>query len=341
MENGDRDLIRAQNEGVGLELLAMQKLSAPANFPECQMNEGDFKEDYGSKMVSSDVQNSLMWSKDRSIDNGLFATVAESVPLLGNTFGFFGNDVEVNIYTSAASEDYGTPYTDLIFEIRNTRDGALEKKFSNLKNVTRFMVDVTTDSPSAVEKKIERAEETFQQGRLHYVHYFRSKMPGATLGIANVPNLILPINELELVSFLKQVRPYIDGERGLIINREKFQERYQAFAESLRQSLYRQAVEQIKAFSAACANEKIISNNDRDQINTLVDEGQINKAHDLAYKLANPPKGREIVPDVNKNKRGGFLQSLRVLLETAMSLDLIREKREQKENSLANMRKAA
>lgn len=342
LENGDHDLIRAQNEGVGLELLAMQELSAPANFPGSQMLEEDFIDHYGKEMVGLAQKRAIEMKQSQNVDIGTFAAVAETVPLLGNTFDFFGKDVEVNIYTSAPSEDYGTPNTDLIFEIKNQCAGELARKYGSLKSTTRFMVDVTIADKETVRKKIERSEESFNRGRLHYLHYFRPKSGlTATLGISNAPNLILPINETELISFLRQVKPYMDAGKGEIIDRKKFGEYYQSFAESLRQSLYRQVVEQINAFLIACTAEHIINDTQRVEINDLVEGGDVTKAYDYVDKLMQPTKNNGNQTVVNVPKRNGFLQSLKVLVETAMSLELIREKRGQSKSGFEHLRRAA
>lgn len=340
----DPDFERARMEGVGDTLLAIQRICSPAYFPGYQMAESDFIQIYGKETVSQAMEKSAKLKQQHNVDIGTFAAVAETIPLLGNTHNFFGQDsegspIEIGIYGTAPAEDYGEPNGDLIFEIKNVYDKPTTAKHA-FKPVTRFIVDVTTAGEADIQGKINRSEKIFKAGKLHDILFFKSKInPNAPIGVQNVPNLILSIKEEELVAFLRKVRPYIDVQSNVIINREKFDEAYQDFAEDLRGSLLIQAIEQAKVFASVCFAGGVITDPEQQEIAKELDAGDILKTFASVEKIIDKIQGSRIIPEERKNNSLKYLRSLKTLVETAVSLDNINKRK--KKNSLTQERKAA
>ncbi|MEK7614124.1 MAG: hypothetical protein AAB428_00445 [Patescibacteria group bacterium] len=310
----------------------LQRLSARAKFPEHSMEEDQFTNELGSEMVSAARQGvsktRQLYRGSENMGKGIIGTLAETIPLLGNTLGFFGKDrdgrdIEVKIYATAPSEDLGPPYADLIFEIKNVLPDDMGKKI-NPKSVTRFLVDVTTETIRAVEEKVDRAEENFKRGKLHDLRFFRpSGNPLAKVGVPNAPNLILSIDQEEMINFLREVRPYVDAERGAIINKEKFEARYHDFAEDLRETLYTQAIEQTITFVAIMDEQKIVSTNDCKMIEDLMTTHMIADAYKAIEGLIRKIENSNDLGQGNKNKTLSYLGSLKNLAEAALSLAIV------------------
>lgn len=320
-------------QGVTRELGALQKLSAPANFPGFVLEESQFEKDYGPDMVSASRKLAFGMRSKHSEKAGDFAAVAETIPLLGNTISFLGKDyrgreIEMAIYRVPTSANYDWPFADLVFEIKNNAEGSLAKKYGDLETITRFMVDVTTADEGTVRDKVERAENSFSRGYLHDLHYFRSNMSKlAKIGLSNVPNLILAVSTEALVDFLRKVRPHIDAERAVVTNKEAFEADYHKFASGLINELRQQAADQTKAFAAECVSQRIITREEYDSLAQMIDGREHATVEKFVSRIKDREAGRPDLPSGGGLKRVDFMNSLRKLTHTVASLDLVQERR--------------
>jgi len=181
-------------------------------------------------------------------ENGTFAQIAETLPLIANHINVFGEGVRFDISQTAKSEDEAGAFADLAVSldiseawktVAETPGHPLKAYTNELTRLTKyFVIDVTTHATT--QKKVEdramslsRSHGTFSD--LYF--YWRKKdgMQGpprlAELGIPEAPKLILKSDTSAMLNFLRRVQPCIEihGNTEAVTNFSKFKEEYAMF----------------------------------------------------------------------------------------------------------------
>lgn len=187
----------------------------------------DLEREY-EKLPQSNKSDAMHEDFMKSKEHGDFAQFAEMLPLLANKEGRLGPDIHVKIFKTAKPDDAGNSFVDLVCEITNDKIKK-DPKFKNVKPTVSFLVDMTTNRFSYVEKERVLQSVNLKSGKKGNVLCYENRF--GVLGL-DAPKCLVLKQEDYLASIADKFRTAMQAvpDKGFVIsNEERFNEKYREF----------------------------------------------------------------------------------------------------------------